>query len=709
MIILYGVTIFVSAFLLFLVQPIIAKQILPWFGGSAAVWTTCLVFFQCMLLAGYFYADWTTRRLSARQQAIVHMALIVLALALLPIIPESSWKPVGDEAPGLRILLLLAVTIGLPYFIISTTSPLVQSWFGKSHPGTSPYRLFALSNLASMLALLGYPFLIEPWISTRQQALNWSFGFVLFAGLIAVLAWQRMRVPSAASDPAEAGYTNADLAEQTNADSAAQTNADLAAYTNADSAACAAPPSARDKLVWIVLSGLGSVLLLSVSNHLTENIASFPLMWVFPLAVYLLTFILCFDAKDTRQGWYRRKLFLPMLAVMLVVMAWTLADTDFQYRLVWQVAVFSIGLFVACMFCHGELVAQKPDARDLTTFYLMISIGGALGALLVGVIAPLILPGYYELALGIVALAGMASFLTWRKLHLAVSLVGVAITLFTAAAGWVGISAYGKEVIVMTRNFYGTLRVRETVVSPPDYRRRTLIHGSISHGDQYMWAPIKFDPTTYYMPKSGVGRILLLLNTLDPGKPRSVGIVGLGTGTIAAFGAKGDVFRFYEINPDVVTVAQRDFTYLMDSKANIEISLGDARLNLEREPAHGFDVLAIDAFSSDAIPMHLITREAVEIYLKHLNASGVIAFHVSNRYLDLKPVVNTIAASRGLEVAWVKETYNDGSTRSDWILLAKDRTLLGRPEIAEGSLAIPAKPNQKIWTDDFNNLWQALQ
>ncbi len=701
MIILYALTIFVSAFLLFLVQPIIAKQILPWFGGSAAVWTTCLVFFQCMLLAGYFYADWTTRHLSARRQAIVHLTLIVLALALLPIIPEASWKPLGDEAPGLRILLLLAVTIGLPYFIISTTSPLVQSWFGKSHPGTSPYRLFALSNLASMLALLGYPFLIEPWISTRQQALNWSFGFVLFAGLIAVLAWQRIRGPNAATDSTETGYTNTDSAAQTNADQAVQRNADSSAY--------AAPPLARDKLVWIVLSGLASVLLLSVSNHLTENIASFPLMWVFPLAVYLLTFILCFDAKDTRQGWYRRKLFLPMLAVMLLVMAWTLADADFQYRLVWQVAVFSLGLFVACMFCHGELVVQKPDARHLTTFYLMISVGGAVGALLVGVIAPLVLPGYYELALCIVALAAMATFLTWRKLHIAVSLLGAAITLFTAAAGWVGINAYGKEVMVMTRNFYGTLRVRETLVTAPDYRRRTLIHGSISHGDQYMWAPIKFDPTTYYQEKSGVGRILMLLKTLDPGKPRSVGIVGLGTGTIAAFGAKGDVFRFYEINPDVVTIARRDFTYLTDSKANIKISLGDARLNLEREPAHGFDVLAIDAFSSDAIPMHLITREAVEIYQKHLSASGVIAFHVSNRYLDLKPVVNTIAASRGLQVAWVRETYNDGDTRSDWILLAKDRTLLGRPEIAEATLTIPAKPNQQLWTDDFNNLWQALQ
>ncbi len=685
MIILYALTIFVSAFLLFLVQPIIAKQILPWFGGSAAVWTTCLVFFQCMLLVGYFYTDWTTRRLRARQQAIVHLALIVLALLLLPIIPDVAWKPGGAEQPGFRILLLLTATIGLPYFLLATTSPLVQSWFGKSHPGASPYRLFALSNLASMLALLGYPFLIEPWISTKHQALNWSVGFALFACLVGTLAWQRIRRTDATHDPADV------------------------LHTNADPAAHDMPPSARDKRMWIVLSGLASVLLLSVSNHLTENIASIPLMWVFPLAVYLLTFILCFDAKDSAQGWYRRKLFLPLLALMLVVMAWTLADTDFQYRLYWQVAVFTAGLFVACMFCHGELVAQKPAARYLTTFYLMISIGGAVGALLVGVIAPLVLPAYYELALCLVALAGVATFLTWRKVHIVISIIGVAITLFVAASGWVAAVEYGKNVIVMTRNFYGTLRVRETPEPSMEYRRRTLIHGAISHGDQYMWAPIKYDPTTYYKEKSGVGRILLLLKSLHPEQPRRVGIVGLGAGTIAAYGAKGDVFRFYEINPEVITIAKRDFTYLSDSKATIEISLGDARLNLERESAQGFDVLAIDAFSSDAIPMHLITREAVAIYQKHLRASGVIAFHVSNRYLDLKPVIATIAASSGLEATWVKETYNDGSTRSDWILLAKDRALLDKPEIVGGSRVIPPKPNQRLWTDDFNNLLQALQ
>ena len=685
MINLYALTIFVSAFLLFLVQPIIAKQILPWFGGSAAVWTTCLVFFQCMLLAGYFYVDWTSRHLTAKRQAGLHLALIVIALLLLPIIADISWKPGGAEDPGLRILLLLAATIGLPYFLISTSSPLVQAWFSSSQPGASPYRLFALSNLASLLALMGYPFLIEPWITTRHQALSWSIGFAVFAVLIGALAWHRLR----GSDIRLAQRATANLHSASEPDPHA--------------------PSMRDKFIWIALSGLAAVMLLAVSNHLTQNISSVPLMWLFPLTLYLLTFILCFDAKDSGWKWYHRPVFVPLLAVTLVTMAWTLADSDFEYRLYWQVAVFSAGLFVACMFCHGELVALKPHSRYLTTFYLMISIGGALGAFLVGVVAPVTLPAYYELQLGIVALAAMATLLLWRQAHISIVILGVLITLFTAGAGWVAKAEYGKNVIVMTRNFYGTLRVRETPQPTMEYRRRTMIHGAISHGDQYMWSPINRDPTTYYKEKSGIGRILLLLKSQYPERPRHVGIVGLGAGTIAAYGAKGDRFRFYEINPDVVTIARRDFTYLKDSDAKIDISLGDARLNLEREPAQGFDVLAIDAFSSDAIPIHLITSEAVEIYQKHINATGVIAMHVTNRYLDLKPVVNAIAQSRGLSVAWIKETYNDGNTRSDWILLAKDKALLDRPEISQSARVIPPTTDRRLWTDDFNNLLQVLQ
>ena len=432
-------------------------------------------------------------------------------------------------------------------------------------------------------------------------------------------------------------------------------------------------------------------------------------MWVVPLALYLLTFILCFDVKVAGAGWYRRTLFLPLLAVMLISMSWTLADKDLHFMLYWQIGLFAAGLFVACMFCHGELVAAKPHPRHLTTFYLMVSIGGALGALLVGVIAPITLHAYYELEIGLVALAAMATYLLWGKFHIAAFIFGCAVTVFTAAAAVYTVVQFNEDVVVMSRNFYGTLRVKEYVPPSVQYRRRSLVHGAILHGDQYIDPPYNRSATTYYKTKSGIGRMLLLKEKLSPDKPRKIGIIGLGTGTIATYGSKGDVFRFYDINPDVVTIARRDFTYLKDTEATIEISLGDARLNLEREPAQHFDVLAIDAFSSDSIPVHLITLEALDIYQKHMKSDGVIAFHVSNRFLDLKPVVNMIAEKRGLSVAWVRDTYDDGSTTSDWVLLSKDRSLLLKPEILDGSYIIAPQPGLRIWTDDFNNLLQALK
>jgi MFS family permease/SAM-dependent methyltransferase len=679
---LYALTIFVSAFLLFLVQPVIAKLILPWFGGSAAVWTTCLVFFQCALLAGYFYSDWTTRHLNLKRQAALHIVLTLIALVLLPIIPDVAWKPLGEESPSIRILLLLTVTIGLPYFLLATTSPLVQAWFARSYPDASPYRLFALSNFASMLALVGYPFLLEPWVSTRQQALGWSIGFAVFALLIGGSAWFGLR-------------HNADHGVQI---IPAEPAIELPAA-----------PSWKDKGMWIALSALGSVLLLAVSNHLTQNISSIPLLWIVPLVLYLVTFILCFEAREGKTSWYQRTLFIPMLGAAIIAMSWTLADKDMHFMLYWQIGLFLAGLFIACMFCHGELVALKPHPAHLTTFYLMVSVGGALGALMVGIIAPLTLPAYFELEIAIVLLAALATFFVSRHFHWGFAGIGAMVSVFALGAAIYTVKQFREDVVVMTRNFYGTLRVKE--YNPPDvqYRRRSLVHGAILHGDQYMDPPYNRSATTYYKAKSGIGRILLLKEKLQPGAARRVGIIGLGSGTIATYGNKGDVFRFYDINPEVVTIANRDFTYLRDSDATIETSLGDARLSLEREPVQLFDVLAIDAFSSDSIPVHLITLEALAIYEKHMKPDGVIAFHVSNRFLDLKPVVQMIAESRGLSVAWVRDTYEDGSTTSDWVLLTKARNLLLKPEILDATFIIPPEPGWRLWTDDFNNLVQVMK
>jgi SAM-dependent methyltransferase len=671
--ILYALTIFVSAFLLFLVQPIIAKQILPWFGGSAAVWSTCLVFFQVALLAGYFYSDWTTRRLSARQQALLHVALILVALCLLPIIPPGAWKPMGDEEPSVRILLLLATTIGLPYFLLATTSPLVQVWFARAYPDASPYRLFALSNLASMLALVGYPFGVEPYVTTRHQAVAWSIGFGFFAVLIACAAWKGV-LGKQVSSPGQTALTDD------------------------------APPSLMDKVVWVALAALGSVLLLGVSNHLTQNISSIPLLWVLPLALYLITFILCFDGA----GWYRRMWMLPITGIAIVAMAWLLADRDYHFRLLLQIGVFSAGLFIACMYCHGELAARKPAARYLTTFYLMVSVGGAIGSLLVGIVAPMTLPAYYELSFGLCALALLATFLMWTQFHWSWRLPAVGVSLFALSAAIYTVVQFGEDVIVMTRNFYGTLRVKE--YGPPDsqYRRRSLVHGAILHGEQYMDPPYNRSATSYYKSESGIG-VALLLKEKMLSRPRRVGIIGLGAGTIAAYGDPGDVFRFYDINPAVVTIAKRDFTYVKDSAATIEIALGDARLSMERETPQRFDVLAIDAFSSDSIPVHLITLEALEVYERHMQPDGIIAFHVSNRFLDLKPVVERIATERGWRAAWIRDSYDDGSTSSDWVLLCRDKKVLLRPEIASITQPIAPEPGWRTWTDDFSNLRQVLK
>ena len=376
---LYAATIFVSAFLLFLVQPVMAKQILPWFGGSAAVWTTCLVFFQTALLAGYAYSDLNVRRMTPRSGVRLHLAVLLVSLVVLPIIPAAHWKPSGTENPSWLILGMLVATIGLPYFLLSTTSPLVQAWFARANPGASPYRLFALSNLASMLALVGYPFLLEPWAPTREQAIGWSAGYALFVALCAAAGWRSLRHGATPRISALPGH---------------------AVEGHGTDHGEPAPTLSR-QLLWCVLAATGSLLLLAVSNHITQNIASVPLLWILPLALYLLTFILCFDAS----GWYRRDVFLSMLAAALGVMAWTLADPKLTHELAIQIGVFSGGLFIACMFCHGELTRLKPAPRHLTRFYLMISVGGAVGAVLVGILAPLVLPGYFELAAGIVVCA----------------------------------------------------------------------------------------------------------------------------------------------------------------------------------------------------------------------------------------------------------------------------------------------------------------
>jgi len=675
----YAVTIFLSAFLLFLVQPIIARQILPWFGGASSVWTTCLVFFQSALLAGYAYADATTR-LGARRQTLLHVALLVVSLASLPILATDSWKPQGDEAPIARILLLLAATIGLPYFLLSTTTPLLQSWYWRRFRTVVPYRLFALSNFASLLALLGFPVLFEPWFDLTQLGWAWSALYVAFVALCVVTAWRSLQAVRDGEGDAQAAGSSATHGPQ------------------------AAPPGAATQALWLALSAMGSVMLLAVTNHVTQNIASVPFLWVVPLSLYLLTFILCFD----HPRWYVRGLFFGAALLLVPAMAWQIASLNLHAA----VPLYFAGLFVACMVCHGELARAKPAPEHLTRFYLMLSLGGAAGAVLVALVAPTLLRGYFELSIALVALA----------LLLALRLAGTARWTALAAAALTAYFAvdaaidYGAGKRVMERDFYGVVRTHDREVDGVRYR--AMLHGAIMHGGQLLDAQYRGQPADYFGPTSGYGRLFAALNESRPA-PRRIGIIGLGAGVVAAYGRAGDTMTFYEISPKVIEIERREFTFLRDSRAKNEVIVGDGRLSLEKElkspGPRGYDVLGIDAFSGDSVPMHLVTREAMALYLRHLAPDGVIVFQATNRYIELAPVIKRLAAEQGMEAVlvsdWPEERGGVGywMSATDQVLVTRDAKLLQHPRILEASGRIAERFDLPTFTDARHNLFRILK
>jgi SAM-dependent methyltransferase len=671
-VILYAVTIFLSAFLLFQVQPMIAKMILPWFGGTAAVWTICMLFFQLLLLAGYVYSH-AYIRLKVPARRYVHIALLVLAAATLPLAASTAWKPSGGEDPTWRILALLATSVGLPYFALSTTGPLVQAWYARSHEGAAPYRLFALSNLGSMLALLSYPLLIEPLLALGKQAAIWSAGFVLFALPCAMLAWHGRSGDAALSPSDESDRPGPGL-----------------------------------QALWAGLACCASVLLLAFTGYMTLNIAAIPFLWVLPLALYLLSFVLCFEAS----GWYRRWLFLPLLGAGLAAVCVTLTRSNPS---IWAlIPLYCATLFAACMVCHGELARAKPHPRHLTAFYLMVALGGATGGALVGLVAPNVFDDLYELPVGMVALCLLvmlalerdrASLFHWRW-GLVARLAFLALTLALGVFLARSYAADSADTRLVSRNFYGVLNVRDTGEGPE--AMRVLSHGTIIHGKQFLEEDRRDWPTTYYGPTSGVG--LALIDARARGRVK-VGVVGLGAGTLAAYGRSGDVFRFYDINAKVVELARTEFSFLKDSPARMEVQLGDARLSLEREPPQNFDLLALDAFSSDAIPVHLLTVEAFRAYLRQLRPGGVLAVHISNRYLDLVPVVQQAARQLSLELREVENDDDDdaGVYRSDWLLLSTSPAAFEGPLLKEAAVRIEAAPRVALWTDDYSDLYRILK
>lgn len=666
-------TIFTSAFSLFLVQPLIAKQILPWFGGSAAVWAICMVFFQVALLAGYAYSDWISRRLVPKRQVTIHVLLLATSLLFLPIIADQNWKPAGTEDPTLLILGLLLATIGLPYFLLSTTGPLIQAWVARAVLGTHVYRYFSLSNMASLLALVSYPFLIEPHAALLGQAYGWSAAYAAFAVLCAGSGWYFLRHLHALPAPAHA-----------------------AAHTTEGDW----DPGWRDYLLWLLPSAMGSWLLLAVTNHITQNIAPIPFLWLLPLTLYLLSFVLCFES----DRWYRRGFFLPAAAALLLLCAYGLQDSDISVSVKVAIPVYSAGLFVLCMFLHGELARLRPGTRHLTRFYLMVSLGGALGGITVGLLAPRVLPAYYELGIGFAITAGLAVYLL-RSNRIAM-LVAAALVVVCGYFLYAQISSDFQDVRRMDRNFYGTLYTVDVEDDEVGDRVRQLYHGSIKHGEQYLSEAHRCEPTAYYGRSAGIGLAITHTNA----DHKRVGVIGLGAGTLAVYGQPGDVYRMYEINPKVIELARGEFSFLADSQARIETVLGDARLSMEREPPQEFDVLAVDAFSGDSVPVHLITAEAMDVYLKHMKPDGIVAFHLTNRFLWLPPVVENIARAKGLHAVLIHDENDNPLLRNtDWVLVARNPAVLGQEMIRSRATPIRGIPGLGVWTDDFNNLFDILK
>ncbi len=604
----------------------------------------------------------------------IHIALLAVSLLLLPILPEARWKPdaEGGTSPVVAILGLLGVTIGLQYFLLSATSPLLQSWYWRHFKDTAPYRLFALSNFASLLALLVYPVVIEPSLRSTTQSYGWSALYVVFAALCAATAWVSARAANGVVAP-----------------------------TVAVGASDTPAPTWGARLSWMVYAAMGSCLLLGVTNHLTQNIASIPFLWLVPLALYLVTFILCFD----HPRWYLRPLFIVLLAMVLPAMAWFTESLDLHIA----APLYAVGLFVGCMFCHGELYRARPAPHHLTTFYLMISIGGALGALLIAIGAPLVLKGYFELG---IILAVCALLLFWNALALRRWMAALAFVAASVTTGFVikNVTEYSAGVRVMTRNFYGVVRTKDFSTPAPF---RVMYHGAINHGGQLLGAEVSRRPSTYFGPTSGYGRAFASL----PQTPRRVGVIGLGAGAIAAHARKGDLFRFYEIDPQVAAVAMTEFSFLKDSPAQIEVALGDGRLSLEREAPQRFDLLAVDAFAGDSIPMHLLTREAMAAYVKHLAPGGVMVFQATNRFVNIAPVVARLASEFGLRSVMVTdEPENSFSTGADYWLSSTDQIIvtsnlgiLNAPALRNAAQDLPHDSKFRLWTDDFYNLFSVLK
>jgi hypothetical protein len=691
---LLAATALVSAWLLFQVQPMVAKRILPWFGGGAGVWTTAMLFFQAALFVGYLYAHWVTRTLAPSKQLALHATLLAISVVLtfvVGVVPPDAWKPSDADRPIARILLTLGACVGLPYLMLAATAPLVQVWFARANPGRSPYRLYAVSNVGSLAALISYPWLLEPNMGLTRQGLAWSALFAVFAVACAISGVRSLRRAKSAAAAAPLNLTRERV-------------------------------SGRDQLaakpryiLWLALPACASILLLAITVYISQNVAPIPLLWVLPMVVYLLSFILTFDS----DRWYYRPFWMPVAAILSFTAAFSW-QKEVSPSIDWMISLHLSLLLAAAMVCHGELARMRPLASRLTSYYLCISAGGALGGLFTGVIAPLIFPDQFELHVGVMLAWALALtvLVTDRKspfydggkriafiglLTMVALFIGVTVALF------VHVRSQRAGAIDSARNFYGVLKLVEKNSPSSHYE---LTNGHIVHGAQFTDEQNRRVPLWYYHHDSGVGGVMV---DLRPKPPRSVGVVGLGAGTMAAYAEAGDSFQFYDINPQVIDFAERHFTYLKDARergADVKIVEGDARLSLERQRPQKFDVLVLDAFNGDAIPMHLLTMEAFDLYFSHLDEDGILAVHITNAYLKLDFVVQAAIERYGLSPSRIRtgqDTATGALGAAEWVLLHREKgyfekRLFGGPMSDQIYRIKPV-----VWTDDYTNVFEILK
>ena len=676
---LYNTAVFSSAFLLFLIEPIAARQILPALGGSSAVWITCLVFFQLMLLLGYLYAHWLNTRLSPRVQERVHIALLTLAAQALlhPNFASASQHPMAS------IFALLGAGIGLPFLLLAATSPLMQAWLARREHSPVKFQLFALSNLGSFLALALYPTAVEPNLPLHTQEQVWALGFLLFAILFSVIA-----LKGTGSSPFP-------------------TPAESAKASAPEASLPPIPATLRQKLLWFFLPLAAAMQLSAVTAYLTQNIAAIPLLWILPLAVYLLTFILAFHAP----GLYSRFLVVRFLAVLLAGLGYMLTKSDMSLPILVAIGFFLVESFFAAWFCHAETYRLRPARpSEATLFYLLIAAGGVAGSFLIGIACPLLFRANYDIALAFLATAAVALAAVWQEGWPQRLLWSTGVVLMGVLLGMMH-TAYTRQSLVEVRNFYASLRVRESLFPPEARKVRTLLNGIVTHGTQWFAADYRRNPTTYYATDSGVGLALenCCLNS-NPAHARNIGVIGLGAGTLAAYGQPGDRIRFYEINPQVEPIARNLFSYIRESPAQTQVILGDARISLTQESPQSFDLLAIDAFTGDAIPLHLLTKEAMALYRRHLAPGGILAFHVSNQYLDLPPEIDLLARSAGMKAGVIHSPSNDtrGEFSATWVLVTDNTAFWQIPAIANAARPIPTRAHLRLWTDDYSTLLPIL-